>query len=400
MLKVIPLDEALERVLAGVKTAVFRPQSVPLSAAGGRVLAEDAVAGENLPAFTRSMVDGYAVSASDTFGASAAQPSLLKLTGEVKMGERAAFSLSPGECAAVWTGGELPEGADAMVMLEDAESLPGGWVAVESPSAPGRHVVFQGDDAKPGEIAAAAGKQLSARDIGALAALGYSAIPVLAKPRVCVLSSGDELIDCADTPSGAQIRDCNGPMLTAACELDGATTRFCGRVPDDEETLLAAMQEHAPSCELLLLSGGSSAGAKDAAARCLSSLGEVFFHGIAVKPGKPTFAGRIGETLVVGLPGHPAAAYMMFQTLVRPVLAALQGIPLREEKVPSRLSVSLPSNHGREELVAVRLENGRAVPIVAKSGLVVPLAKADGYIRIPRDAEGLMRDAPVDVILF
>ncbi len=399
MLKVISLDAALDLVLAGVKTWA-RVQSVPLGCAGGRVLAQDAVAGEDLPAFSRSMVDGYAVLASDTFGASAAQPPLLRLAGEVKMGERAAFSLSPGECAAVWTGGELPQGADAMVMLEDAEALGGGWIAIESPSAPGRNIVFRGDDAKAGETVAPAGKRLSARDIGALAALGYSEVSVLSETRVCVLSTGDELIDCAEAPAGAQIRDCNGPMLTAACGLAGAKASFCGRVPDDEDTLLGAMRRHAAECELLLLSGGSSAGAKDAAARCLDRLGEVFFHGIAVKPGKPTLAGRIGETLVVGLPGHPAAAYMMFHALVYPALAALQGQKLQEHKVSARLSTAAPSNHGREELVAVRLEGDRAVPIAAKSGLVVPLARADGYVRIPRDTEGLMKDALVDVILF
>lgn len=399
MLKVISLDAALDLLLAGVKTAA-RSQGVPLSCAGGRVLAQDVVAGEDLPAFSRSMVDGYAVLASDTFGASATQPPLLRLAGEVKMGERAAFSLSPGECAAVWTGGELPQGADAMVMLEDAEALGGGWIAIESPSAPGRNIVFRGDDTKAGEVVVPAGKRLSARDIGALAALGCSEVSVLAEARVCVLSTGDELIDCAETPAGAQIRDCNGPMLTAACGLAGAKAIFCGRVPDDEDTLLGAMRRHAAECELLLLSGGSSAGAKDAAARCLDRLGEVFFHGIAVKPGKPTLAGRIGETLVVGLPGHPAAAYMMFHTLVYPALVALQGQKLQENKVSARLSTAVPSNHGREELVAVRMEGDHVVPIAAKSGLVIPLARADGFIRIPRDTEGLMKDALVDVILF
>lgn len=400
MLKVISLDEALEQILRQARKTVLSSRLVPLDLAVGRTLAKDAASGEDLPAFSRSMVDGYAVLASDTFGASAAQPSLLRLKGEVKMGEQAGFSLDPGECAAVWTGGELPQGADAMVMAEETETFPGGWIAVNSPGAPGNHVVFRGDDISSGEVAVSAGKKLTPRDIGALAAIGCASAPVYAAPRVGVLSTGDELIDCGEKPAGAQIRDCNAPMLSAACRSLGAEVHFYGRVPDDEDTLLGAMQKGAASSDLLLLSGGSSAGAKDAAARCLSKLGETFFHGVAVKPGKPVLAGRIKNALVVCLPGHPAAAYLMFHVLVRPALAAMQGMDLPETKVSATLYSTLPSNHGREELVPVRLENGMAVPITAKSGLVVPLALADGYIRIPRDTEGLMRGAPVDVILF
>ena len=400
MLKVIPLNEALERILKQAGKAEHSSRLVPLDSAAGCVLAKDASSGEDLPSFSRSMVDGYAVLASDTFGASTAQPSLLRLKGEVKMGEQAGFSLDPGECAAVWTGGELPQGADAVVMAEETETFPGGWIAVNSPSAPGNHVVFRGDDIALGEIAVSAGKKLTPRDIGALAVIGCATVLVYDAPRVGVLSTGDELIDCGKTPAGAQIWDCNAPMLTAACRSLGAEAHFCGRVPDDEEALLGAMREGAASSDLLLLSGGSSAGAKDAAERCLSTLGETFFHGVAVKPGKPVLAGRIGRTLVICLPGHPAAAYLMFHVLVRPALAAMQGTELQDEKVPAKLHSTLPSNHGREELVPVRLENGAAVPITAKSGLVIPLARADGYIRIPRDTEGLMRGAAVDVILF
>ncbi len=400
MLQVLALDEARALLLRKIKKANKKTDRLALPDALGRILAEDVKANDDLPSFNRSAVDGFAVSARDTFGASAALPALLRLAGEVKMGERAELSLNADECAAVWTGGELPHGADAMVMLEDAETLPGGLVAVESPAAPGRHIVFRGDDGKEGETLLCASTRLSAREIGLLAAFGVTQIEVRRRPRVHILSTGDELIDPAETPQNAQIRDCNGPMLTAACEQAGADARFLGRVPDDEQTLLNEMRSAAENCDLLLLSGGSSAGAKDAAVRCLSSLGEVFFHGLALKPGKPTLAGEIDEMPVIGLPGHPAAAYLVFHAMVRPLIFALSGAMLQERTTKAALTEAVPSNHGREELLLVRLDGEQAIPIHAKSGLVSPMTQADGYVRIPRETEGLPKGARVEVILF
>ena len=316
------------------------------------------------------------------------------------MGERAGFSLADGTCAAVWTGGELPPGADAMVMLEQAERLPGGLIAVEESAAPGRHIVFRGDDVKAGEALLAAGTRLTAREIGLLAALGVTEAEVFARPRVGILSTGDELIDPAQTPVGGQIRDSNGEMLLAACREADAESHFLGRVPDEEDVLYRAMKSGAEACDLLLLSGGSSAGAKDAACRCLGNLGEVLFHGLALKPGKPAFAGKIGSTIVVGLPGHPAAAYLVFHALVRPLLATLSGGEIVERTARATLLSAVPSNEGREERLPVRLRDGMAEPVALTSGLLSPLTRANGYIRIPRDTEGLQKGAPVDVILF
>ena len=400
MLQVISLESGRAEL---VEKAAFRnpkTECLALLAALGRVLAGDVAAASDLPGFTRSSVDGWAVAAADTFGASASLPALLTCVGEVSMGEQPAFSLESGCCAVVWAGGELPQGADAMVMLEDGETLPGRQVAIDSATSPGRHVVFRAEDAAAGQTVLRAGTRLSARDVGALAAIGQTEVTVRAQPRVNVLSTGDELVDPAETPVGAQIRDCNGSMLTAACQEAGADATFFGRIADDETLLRQTMRSLAADCDLLLLSGGSSAGLKDAAARCLGELGEVFFHGLAVKPGKPTFAGSIGETLVVGLPGHPAAAYLVFYELVRPLLAAMQGETLTERVVPAALASAVPSNHGREELVPVQLTGGAATPLLSKSGVITTLARADGYLRIPRDAEGLSQGAHVDVILF
>ncbi len=400
MLQVLPLEDAVALICDHAQKKKADASEKPLLDAAGMVLAEDARADADLPAFDRSAVDGFAVLAVDTFGASAAQPALLRLAGEVRMGERADFDIGAGTCGTIWTGGALPRGADAAVMLEETELLPGRFVAIESSTAPGRHVVFRGDDARAGQTLLQKGTRLSPRDIGLLAAFGFARVSVLEKSRVSILSTGDELIDPAETPTAAQVRDINGPMLAAACDAAGAEASFLGRVPDDEEQLLGAMQEACKECDLLLLSGGSSAGAKDAAARCLQKLGRVLFHGLALKPGKPAFAGVIGETLVIGLPGHPAAAYLVFHTLVKPVLAAFSGETLRLKTSSAVLTQAVPSNHGREELLLVRFDSGEAVPLPSKSGLIRPLTLADGYVRIPRDTEGLPRGARVDVVLF
>ncbi len=400
MLQVLALDDAKRILLNLAHKREISTQRVPLSAVLGRVLAKNVYSNEDLPQFHRSAVDGFAVMSRDTFGSSAAQPTLLCLAGEVKMGERARFSINAGDCALVWTGGELPDGADAMVMLEETQALSGGLVAIESASAPGRHVVFRGDDVKAGDVILSAGMRLNARDIGLLSALGITEPEVAVRPKVGILSTGDELVTPDQTPQSGQIRDANGVMLAAACAEAGASASHLGIVPDDEEKLIAAIREGVASCDLLLLSGSSSVGAKDAAARCLTELGEVAFHGLALKPGKPAFAGTIGETLVVGLPGHPAAAYLVFHALVRPLIAAMLGESFTQQTATATLAQAAPSNHGREELLPVRIDNGFAEPVALKSGLISPLTRADGYIRIPRDTEGLPKGTLQEVILF
>lgn len=400
MLNVCTLETARKLIESFCRERKSGSEQIPLDRALNRVLRQDILCRENVPGFTRSSVDGYAVVSSDTFGASSSLPALLRLAGEIRMGQSPAFSLQTGECAAVPTGGGLPPGADAMVMLEEAEAFAGGMIAVETPAAPGKHLIFAGDDAKEGQTVLSAGTVLTPREIGVLAALGYAEASVAKRPRVCVLSTGDELVDPACKPAGAEVRDVNGVMLTAAAAQAGADAAFCGCVPDDADLLSQRILACCKECDVLLLSGGSSVGVKDAAAKCVGALGELLFHGLAVKPGKPAFAGVIGGTLVIGLPGHPAAAYFVFELLARPAIYALLGQTAREHTVNAKLTSAVPSNTGREEYVAVRLDQGAAEPLISKSGLISVLARADGYVCIPRDAEGLPKGAGVDVHLF
>ena len=400
MLNVITLENAKKLLFSRFNSHIW-VETAQLSACAGRVLAEAVVSKEHVPDFSRSTVDGYAVHAEDTFGCSESIPALLKLKGEVLMGQPAGISLGAGECAYVPTGGEIPEGADAMVMLEYAEDFGGGQIGIQKPSAPGAHIIFRGDDVTPSKIVLPAGHRLLPKDVGALAALGAASVFVLKKPKVAILSTGDEIVPPETAPLKAgQMRDVNSPMLAAAVAAAGGKPIEMGIVPDAPEALRTAIKEAVEHADMVLISGGSSVGAKDAAARVLSEMGELLFHGLALKPGKPTMAADIGGKPVLGLLGHPVAAYFIFHLLVRPLLCAMQGAELKNLSITAACAEAIPSNHGREECVPVRLEGKTAVPIMSKSGLITTLSGADGFIRIPRDAEGVSQGERVEVNLF
>lgn len=396
MLSVLTLAQANELLAQTIAGVPLEKEEVPLKEAAFRILYEEIRSGETVPGFSRSTVDGYAVRAQDTFGCSASIPALLTLSGRVSMGELPGLSLSPGECAYVPTGGALPRHGDAVVMLEYAEEL-GNLVALEKSAAPGQGVIFAGDDVKAGQRVLSKGTRLTGREIGALAALGITRVPVVKRPRVTVLSTGDELVAPEEKPGPGQIRDVNGPMLAAMCREMGAVVACPPIVRDQEALLHRALKAAEADSDLILLSGGSSVGVRDEAAKVIASLGELLFHGLAVKPGKPAMGGRIGSKPVIGLPGHPVAACMLCRLMVFPLLAGMQGIEIRDMMVQAVLAVNLPSNHGREEYIPVRLEGGTAVPVMGKSGLIMTLADTDGYLRIPKDAEGLSGGDPVNV---
>jgi molybdopterin molybdotransferase len=375
-------------------------EQVPLENALGRVLGKDISATEYVPDFNRSTVDGYAVIAADVFGCSDAIPALLALSGESKMGVHTGIRLERGQCGYVPTGAEIPHGADAVVMLEFAEEIEKGTIAIYRPCAPGTNLIYRGDDVKPDEVVIPAGHRLTAAEIGALAALGIAGVPVVRPPRVALISTGDELVPLNEPLTMGKIRDVNAPMLVTALRNAGGETKSCGIIKDEEAAIREGIQKAIQDCDLLILTGGTSVGVKDTISGIIEELGELIVHGIAVKPGKPTILGAIQEKPVFGLPGNPVAAYFMFHMLVQPLLFSMQGTTLTEFKEIVPLARSISSNHGREEFIPVRMKDGTAHPIASKSGLITTLSAADGFIRVPRDCEGLRQGEAVEVTYF
>ena len=404
MLRVKTPDEALEIIQTAFRPLERPPEQVPLSGALGRVLARNIEAGAYVPGFCRSTVDGYAVRAADTFGCSDAMPALLIRVGEVAMGEGTALRVESGTCAVVPTGGMLPAGADAVQMLEYAEDYGDGTVGILKSAAPGHNLIFRGDDVKPGDMVLRAGRRLEPQDIGALAALGWTEVPAAPRVRVGVISTGDELVAPGEVPGPGQVRDVNSGMLAALMAQAGADCVCFGIVRDEEELLRAAVVRALETCDLVLISGGSSVGAKDAACRVLESLGEVLFHGVAMKPGKPTLLGSAGGRPVLGLPGHPVAALFCAHLFACPLVFTLEGRRWRRRQVTARLAESVGANHGRAQYTGVLLraegKNLWAEPIRSKSGLITALAGADGYFCIPRDCEGAPAGLEVSVTIF
>lgn len=394
-----------EEVLALIEQEFFpledRIEQVSLTAAMGRVLAEDIAASEYVPDFDRSTVDGYAVRARDTFGCSDAIPAILPKTHEVFMGQGADFQLEPETCCAVPTGGAVPDGADSVVMIEYTEDYGDGTIGIGKPAAPGMNMIFRGDDVFPGKIILQKGRVLSSQDIGALAAIGRISVPVVKKLTVGVISTGDELVPPEQTPGPGQIRDVNSPMLEVLLTQFGVQVINYGIVIDDEEKLTAMVQKAVSECDSVLLSGGSSVGVKDAACRIIESMGTLLLHGIAMKPGKPTILGKTGCKPLVGLPGHPVAAYFITRLFVLPLLGRLMGRTMKQFTTTAYVTESISANHGRAQYHCCRLalENGRlmAYPIRGKSGLITTLAGADGYFCIDRDCEGLPKGAEIQV---
>ena len=395
-----------EEVLAIIE-AKFSPlgktEKVSLAAAIGRTAAEDIRSGEYVPDFHRSTVDGYAVRAADTFGCTDAIPAMLMLQGEVFMGQGADFTLEADSCAAIPTGGAVPEGADSVVMIEYTEDYGDGSIGVLKSVAPGQNMIFRGDDARPGKVIVPKGHVISSQDIGALAAIGCTEVSVSRRLRVGIISTGDELVEPGTVPGPGQVRDVNSPMLEAMLRAGGADTVNYGIVRDDEPLLRKTVESAVADCDAVILSGGSSVGVKDAACRIIESMGELLLHGIAIKPGKPTILGKCGEKPLVGLPGHPVAAWFITRLFVLPLLNRLAGRSQRSYTTAARLTESVSANHGRAQYLCCSLEERPdglwAHPLRGKSGLIAALSGADGYFCIARDCEGLPQGAEIQVTI-
>lgn len=403
MLTVKTPEEVLE-LIENRFTKQCANEEIDLINAVNRVLAQDVIANEYVPDYNRSTVDGYAVVSGDTFGCSESIPAILSITGEVFMGASPDGSVNPGECMIIPTGGAVPDGADAVVMVEYTESYGDGTIGVFKSAAPGINMIYRGDDVYPGKTVLKAGRKLTGPDIGALAALGISTVTVVKQPVIGIISTGDELVDIGEQPSIGQTRDVNSYTLNAFCVQSGAIANNYGIIRDEEELLDRALDRALKECDMVLISGGSSVGTKDATYRVISSRGEMLLHGIAVKPGKPTIMGICDGKPVVGLPGHPAAAYYVSEMFVAEIVARLQGRKMCRCAINATLSETIGANHGRTQCSGVVLRENQGVlyadPIHSKSGLISSLSTADGYFVIERDSEGVSAGATIEVYQF
>lgn len=375
-------------------------EPVPLIEALHRILAEDVRADGDIPGFTRSVVDGYAVRAADTTGSSDTIPSMFPLRGRVAMGASASTPLRSGECIYVPTGGILPEGADAVVMIEHAEQI-GKEILVKKPVAHGENVLFFNEDFSSGDVVCKRGRRLSPQDIGVLAAAGCIDVPVVRIPKIGILSTGDELVPVNVRPLPGHVRDVNSYVVASFVREQGCTPILYGIVQDDREALRSAISNATAECDAVLISGGSSKDDRDMVAAIIREQGEVLIHGIAISPGKPTIVGRWGNIPVIGLPGHPASAFIVLVVIVRHLIAGMTGD--RESGVRSvqaTLGQNVSSSRGREDYVRVAVRDGIATPLFGKSGLLNTLVKSSGVVRIPAEREGLETGTLVEVIVW
>jgi molybdopterin molybdotransferase len=403
-LELVPVAEAAARLERF--TPIERRESVALAAAAGRVVARTLTAPEALPPFDRSLMDGYAVRSADAAAARETAPVFLAVTGEVEMGRSAAGTLGPGQAMAVPTGGMLPAGADAVVMIEHTRELPDGRIEVLKSVAGGQHVLPAGDDITAGATLLAAGHRVAALDLGALAACGVCSLEVFERPRVAILSTGDELVAPEERPGPGQVRDTNAVTLAAQVEHAGGRARLADRVVDDYAALLAATEAARREADLVLLSGGSSVGARDHTARVLRELsgGGLLLEGIAISPGKPTLAAAVDGVPVIGMPGHPVSSFVVFQVIIAPLLRRRGGElqPPPRPRVRGRLTANAPAAPGRETWLRVRLQPNAGgppavVPVPGSSAVYASLLGSDGLLRIPAEREGFARDEEVEV---
>lgn len=379
--------------------------------ARARVLAEDLYSSVDLPHFHRAAMDGYAVKSKDTFGASQSLPAYLKLAGVVEMGKEAAQPLAAGEAIRISTGGMMPPESDAVVMVEYTDEIDAGLVEIHRSVSPWQNVIQIGDDIKKGELVFQRGRRLRAHDLGALTGVGISAVPVYLRPRIGLISTGDEIVDADTDPMPGQVRNINQHSLAGLIEGCGGELRDWGVIRDDKDQLIRGIGEALEWSDLVLLSGGSSMGAKDIALEAILSFrdSEFIFHGISVSPGKPTIFAKTCGKPIVGLPGYPVSALVIFDLFAAPLIRKLGGedeaaVTEFSKTLRATLKTNIASQVGREDYVRVILERDSerwlATPLPSKSGAIFTLVKADGMVRIDLNQDGLEQGEEVEVILF
>ena len=378
---------------------VDRSERIALRDATGRVLATSAVSAIDVPPFDRAAMDGYAVVAGDTFGASRDRVKTLRLVHTSYSGDAPAQAIASGECVEIATGAPLPDGADAVVMVEETEKTTEG-VRIFTPVYPGQHVGRRAADISKGQTVVASGSVLNAGSIGALAAVGTTTIEVIARPRVAIVSTGNEIIEPGQPLGPGQIYNINRFTLTSIIETHGGTVSAVDTVVDTLADLVEAICRNA-AADLIVFSGGSSVGERDLMLDAVRQTGEVIFHGIAVKPGKPTLLGKVGSTPVLGMPGNPTSCLSNAYLLVIPMLRQMARLPPYEPPtIHVPLARRIVSTTGRHQFFTVRVVDGSAIPAFKGSGDITSMAHADGYIEIPAQTDIVEAGEMVKVKLF
>lgn len=396
--RLIQMEEALA-LAKGHAVPMTRTESVSMLDAAGRVAAEEVVSRISVPPFSRSAMDGYAVRAEDTYGASKLGPVRLRRFEVIYAGSVPKRTVGKGQCGEIATGAMLPKGADAVVMVEDTES-DGEVVLVYSPVHPGQNVSKKGEDIKPGTKVVSKGDLLNPSKIGALAALGKKGVRVFSKPVVAVIPTGNEIAELGRPLKPGQVYNINSYTLSSVIRANGCDVLTLDIVSDHLADLEQVVRDNS-ECDMLVFSGGSSVGERDIMLDVLEGNGKVVFHGVAIKPGKPTLFGVIGRQLVFGMPGYPTACLSNAYMLLAPVLRKMARLPDKsQESVEAKMAKRVVSTTGRTQFLTVKLENGVAHPAFKESGAITSMAFADGYVVIPADVDLLEKDETVRVYLL
>ncbi len=407
----ISVEKAVELIFSSLPEKKPRQTSLDIDDSLGRICSADIAADEDLPAFPRSTVDGYAVKSSDTFSASETMPAYLTLSGEIFMGREADFKLAKEGAGKIPTGGMLPEGADAVLMFEHVQTVDETMIEVLKPVGPWENVVRQGEDVRSGDVVLKKGHRMRPQDIGACAGLGITGINVYERPVVSIISTGDEVVPASSPTETGQVRDINSYLMKGMIIEAGCRPVRKGIFKDHYETIRSVIEESMRDSDMVLVSGGTSVGTKDMIARIISDIGDpgLLFHGVSIKPGKPLIGGIIQGIPIFGLPGHPAAVSICFEIFIQPLLRRLSGLIERFPEsgrpvLQAKVSRNISSSQGREEHIRVIIEKREdglwALPVISKSGLISTLVKADGTIVIPLHRNGIEKGETVEVRLF
>ncbi|MCE5195509.1 MAG: molybdopterin molybdotransferase MoeA [Nitrospiraceae bacterium] len=409
--EIITAEKALDIIFEKLSPLLPSESTLNIQDALCRILSKDIHSTEDLPSFARSTVDGYAVVSSDTFGATEGLPSYLNVAGEILMGTIPSAVINKNEAVKIATGGMLPVNADAVVMVEHTQSIDEKMIEVLKPAAPGENVIQKGEDIKKDELVLKKGHRLRPQDIGALAGLGITKVKIYDKPKVSIISTGDEIVSAASDANEGQVRDINSFNLSGLILEAGCEPAKQGIFRDEYSVIKKSVEDSLKTTDMVLITGGSSVGTRDMTAKIINDIGTpgVLFHGVSIKPGKPMIGGLINNKPVFGLPGHPAAITVCFQQFIEPVLKKLTGHEQKKiiDKKPfviAKMSKNVSSSSGREDYIRVSLEKRNneiwANPILGKSGLITTLVKADGIVVIPLMKLGLEQGESVEVRLF